>query len=125
MKLIESFSVIKYSKFYLLRINTTERWLSYHRYSDNNYIIEEYNEEGNVVNSEDLFIDNFLPKDKSFLVFNSQEKDQITFLFLDRDNIVINRTKKAKRLGKSLEVKRFENYQEYIKTIKSKFNEKE
>lgn len=123
MKLIESFSVKKYDKFYLLTINTTKKWLSYHRFNDNVYCIEEYQED-DFIGKEDLFIDDFLPKDRQYIRFDNQDKHQIIFLFLDRDNIVIKGTKQAKWLGKDLEVKRFNNYQEYIKTIESKFNEK-
>lgn len=76
---------------YHLTFNTVEKWTSYHQYNDTTYIFgEEENEEMTEEKSFENWasckqeIPEFLPeiKDGTYLRAVSQNKDQITFLFI-------------------------------------------
>jgi hypothetical protein len=82
-KYVESFFIQKFaSGIYLLLINTTERWMYYHRFSTNTYQIGG-DELGDWL-KEDLLMEvpeGILP-DTHHMVTVSQEKDQISFYFI-------------------------------------------
>ncbi len=84
MKYIENYSVVKYNNDIIcLSINTTDKWLAYHRYNDNRYVIGEDLDDDTLC--EELHIESeFIPieKGKVYVCASSQEKDQIKFYWI-------------------------------------------
>ncbi len=60
-----------------LIINTVDRWVGFHRYNDNWYIVED--EDGNV---EHLRIELPLQEKMRYMSSSSQNKDEITFYYI-------------------------------------------
>lgn len=91
-KYIRDWSIIKYpNDIYGLIINTTEKWLAFHRYDDNNYIIGEDIETHGMY--EELTIpEDFLPFQKGiiYICTSQQNKDQISFYWIPftKDSII-------------------------------------
>jgi hypothetical protein len=74
-----TFSFLKLENHYLLQINTTEKWCYYHQYNDYSYLIgEDYYE----IELPKEFVE--FRKNNISIVYSSQEKDQIEFLFFNR-----------------------------------------
>lgn len=91
-KYVESYWITEHeSGIFHLMFNTTERWMSYHRYSDTKYCfgygLKKIGETEEEADGEDFEIEEFLPKDKSYLPTVIQEKDQISWWFIPYDLI--------------------------------------
>ena len=69
---------------FLLMFNTHQRWISYHRYNDTDYIFGEDSEEETTEQLKERYyrVEEFLPKEESYLPTVIQNKDQISFYFI-------------------------------------------
>lgn len=69
--------------------NTTERWIPFHSYCDNLYIFGEgeENESPESMNSRIHEVEEFLPKEKTYIPTVIQNKDQITWYFIPVESI--------------------------------------
>jgi hypothetical protein len=90
-KIIESYLVLKHSEdLYCLQINTVDRWIDYHNYTDYEFLFGDAVENGHKMSYEELRehtleVEEFLPKDKRFLTTVHQEKDQLCFYYINID----------------------------------------
>ena len=97
-KYVESYWVQEYeSGIFLLMFNTTERWIPFHRYSNDEYIFgaDKDRETTKEWQSRIQTVEEFLPKEVSYLPTVFQEKDQISFYFIPYG--LISRKNKIKR----------------------------
>jgi len=77
-KLIESHWITTHeSGIITLVINTIDKWIDYHRYDDNWYIVED--EDGNV---EELRTKIPFQEKMKYMTSSNQNKDQITFYYI-------------------------------------------
>lgn len=97
-KSVESYFVVKHSEdMYCLIINTANRWCDYHRISDYEFFFDEAATTEEVVTEKQiknhhLVIEEFLPKDKTFTVSVNQNKDQLSFYYMNVD-ILLDKTR--------------------------------
>lgn len=91
-KYITDWSIIKYpNDIYGLIINTTEKWLAFHRYNNTDYIVGEDTETEGMY--EELSVpEEFIPHSDEFIFIcsSNQNKDQITFYWIPftKDSII-------------------------------------
>jgi hypothetical protein len=88
MKYVESWWVEELpNRIFHLLINTTKKWLEFRRFSDVEYRIIEF------LDSEDLTIPEFLPKDVKFVCTETQDGNQISFYWIPIEKDYIKKRK--------------------------------
>ena len=96
-KYVEDYFIEEYEcGMFSITFNLTDRWMKYHQFCDNQYIFgSEEGENQEEFESKIQDIEEFLPKDKSYLPTVIQNKEQIQWYFIPYD--LISRDKRIKK----------------------------